>query len=287
MEKSPKISILIANYNNGCYMQETIDSVLAQNYDNWEIVIVDDKSTDNSFDIYGKYKEDPRFRVFFNERNMGTGYTKRRCVEMANGELCGFVDPDDVLIGTDVFDVMVEEHLNHPNSSMVYSGLFRADENLNIIRESPGKMIEAGSSILHTRSWPIRNFMTFKKDKYNMTEGVDMTMRRAVDYDLYYKLEEVGDVVHLDRIQYIQRNNPHSISLNDNAYKAAVWHSYACLQAMKRRGLTDESLMLFPVENKLSEYYKKGYDKATSSKIYRVGKVVASPILLLQKLWKK
>ena len=70
MEKLPLFSVLIANYNNGCYLQDAIDSVLAQNYDNWEIVIVDDKSTDNSFEIYEKYKNDGRFHVFFNEENI-------------------------------------------------------------------------------------------------------------------------------------------------------------------------------------------------------------------------
>lgn len=287
MEQGPLLSVLIANYNNGSYLQEAIDSILAQSYQNWEVVIVDDKSPDNSFEVYDRYKDDGRFRVFYNDENRGVGFTKHRCVEMASGELCGFIDPDDVLVGTDVFDVMVETHLNHPNASMVYSGMYRADEKLNILRESPGKTIESGKSALDTMDWPYHPFLTFKMEKYKMTEGMDATMRRAVDYDLYYKLEEVGEVVHLDCIQYIQRNSPHSISLNDNAYKAAAWHTYACAQAMKRRGLTDESLMLFPFEHKLKEYYLKGYEKATSSKIYKTGKLVAAPLLLLQKLWKK
>lgn len=51
---TPLVSILIANYNNGCYLQEAIDSVFIQNYDNWEIIIVDDKSPDDSYIIYDK-----------------------------------------------------------------------------------------------------------------------------------------------------------------------------------------------------------------------------------------
>lgn len=287
MEQGPLLSVLIANYNNGCYLQEAIDSILAQSYQNWEVVIVDDKSPDNSFEVYDRYKDDGRFRVFYNDENRGVGFTKRRCVEMARGELCGFIDPDDVLVGTDVFDVMVEAHLNHPNASMVYSGMYRADEQLNMLREHPGTTIDSDSSILHARFWPIHHFVTFKKAMYGQTEGIESIMRNAEDYDLYYKLEEVGEIVHLDCIQYIQRNNPHSISLNDNSYKAAAWHTYACVQAMKRRGLRDESLMLFPMDHKLREYYLKGYEKATSSKIYKAGKIIAFPLLLWQKLWKK
>ena len=213
---TPLVSILIANYNNGCYLQEAIDSVFTQNYNNWEIIIVDDKSPDESFVIYDKYKEDYRFYVHFNDVNRGVGYTKRRCVDMAHGDICIFLDPDDVLLGDDVLDVMVKAHIAYPNASMIYSGMYRGDENLNIMRESPGQDIHPSPSALHTRSWPFHPVIAFKKSSYLKTEGIDPFMRNAEDYDLYYKLEEVGEVIHLDLLQYIQRNNPHSISVYDD-----------------------------------------------------------------------
>lgn len=280
-------SILIANYNNGCFLQEAIDSILMQDYDRWEIVIVDDGSTDKSQEIYARYLDDPRFHILVNTRNMGVGYTKRRCVENANGELCGFLDPDDVLVGNNALSIMVEKHLENPEASMIYSGMYRGDEKLQIIRESPGENIEKGSSALEMRSWPYHPFLTFKMSFYRKTEGIDSFMRNAEDYDLYYKLEETGKVIHLDMIQYIQRNHPNSISLNANSYKAAVWHSYACIKAMQRRGIEDESLMLFPVEHALKKAYLQGYEKATSSRVYRLGLFLASPVLFLARLWRR
>lgn len=283
----PLFSVLIANYNNGCYLQETIDSVLAQTYTNWEIIIVDDCSTDNSAELYKKLVADSRIHVYFNDKNRGVGFTKRRCVELAHGEICSFIDPDDVLVGNTVLDLMVEKHQEYPSASMVYSGMYRADENLNILRESPGRSIDKGSSALEMRSWPYRQFLSFKRSAYQKTEGIDPDMKRAVDYDMYYKLEEVGDAVHIEGIHYKQRNNPHSISLNNNSYKAAVWHSYACVNAMIRRGLTDESLMLFPIEHALKREYRKGFEKVSSSRIYRLGKLIVAPLLFVKKLWKK
>lgn len=287
MEEAPLFSVLIANYNNGCYLQEAVDSIQRQSYSNWEIVIVDDCSTDNSAELYKVLANNPKIHVFCNEKNRGAGYTKRRCVELAQGEICGFVDPDDVLVGDDVFDVMVKKHLEYPLASMVYSGMYRGDTTLNIVSTTPGETIDQDSSALETRSWPFHHFVSFKRSAYMKTDGIDPDMKRAVDYDMYYKLEEVGDVVHIDCIQYIQRNNPHSISLNSNSYKAAVWHSYACVRAMTRRGKTDESLMLFPVEHALKKAYYNGYEKAVSSKIYRLGRLLASPALWLAKLWKR
>ena len=115
------VSVLIANYNNGCFLQTAIDSVYSQDYSFWEIIIVDDKSTDESFSVYEKYSKDERIRVFYNESNRGVGFTKRRCVDNARGDICCFLDPDDVLVGNDVLSIMAKEHNDHPEVSMVYS----------------------------------------------------------------------------------------------------------------------------------------------------------------------
>lgn len=287
MEDHPLFSVLIANYNNGCYLQEAIDSVMAQSYTNWEIIIVDDKSTDNSFEIYSKYKDNPRFHIFYNDENNGVGFTKRRCVEEANGEICGFLDPDDTFNGVDVFDVMVQEHLDNPDASMVYSNMYKTDSGLNVLSEWYGKDIAKDGSALESKGWPFSHFVSFKKDSYDKTDGVDAFMLRAIDYDLYYKLEEVGSTIHVNRFFYNYRNTPNSISLNDNQKKAHCWHVYACVQAMKRRSLRDESLMLFPLESDFIDSLREGYKNCCNTKTYRIGKLVSSPIHLIRKFFHK
>ena len=79
-------SVLIANYNNGQYLQDALNSVFNQTYSNWEIIIVDDCSTDNSHELYNNYVDDSRIHIYYNNRNYGCGYTKRRCVELAHGD---------------------------------------------------------------------------------------------------------------------------------------------------------------------------------------------------------
>lgn len=287
MDRNPLFSVIIANYNNGCYLQDAIDSLLAQNYDKWEAIIIDDASPDNSKEIYDKYKDDPRFHIAFNEKNKGYSYSVNRGVELAQGEICARLDPDDVLVGKDVITTHVQKHLEMPEVTMVYSGQYRADEHLNIFKEMPGLDVPEGSSLLEMSTWPVHHLVSFKRKAFLAVGGMDVLMRRAEDYDLYYKLEEAGKIYHLDATQYIQRQNPHSASLGDNAYKASAWQTYACVEAMRRRGLTDESLMLFPIEAANRNAFHKGYEKATHSRIYRVGKVIATPFLWLQKLLKR
>ena len=280
---APLFSVLIANYNNGRYLMDAIKSIQEQTYDHWEIIIVDDGSTDNSDQIYGALSGDPRINVFRNEKNQGVGYTKRRCVALAQGDICGFLDPDDLLAAEDALQLMVQAHQDHPNASMVDSGYIITDENLVVIAERMGIPLQ-GKSLLEACSWPFRPFISFKKEKYDLTAGIDPLLRLAEDYDLFYKLEEVGDTAHVDKLLYLYRQHTNSISLNDGAYKARAWHTYACVEAMKRRGLTDEKLMLFPIEDAMRREYKKASEHMKGTKTYRVGEAVLRPLKWVRRL---
>lgn len=74
----PLFSVLIANYNNGNYISECLESVLKQTYQNFEIIIVDDASTDTSLNIIQKYiDQDNRIKIYNNDKNYGAGYSKK------------------------------------------------------------------------------------------------------------------------------------------------------------------------------------------------------------------
>lgn len=236
--KEPLFSVLIASYNNGRYLQEAINSVLAQTYMNWEIVLIDDKSTDNSFDIYERYKDDHRFRIYYNEKNMGCGYTKHRCAELAKGELCGFLDPDDKL-SSDALEIMVRAHQEHPNCSLAYSTLFLWDDasGLTKVLEDVGAM-ENGEDFLISSKKIVSHFAVFKKLCYEKTIGIDKTLFSAVDFDLYIKLEEVGDLCFTNKpLYYYRLGNVNSISIGSRELKNKAFSNRvnASLNAFVRR----------------------------------------------------
>ena len=89
-------SILVANYNNGHFFQDCYQSILSQTYTNWEVIIVDDCSTDESVSVIKQIiGVDDRFKLIENTKNYGCGYTKNKCVQNAKGDILGFLDPDD------------------------------------------------------------------------------------------------------------------------------------------------------------------------------------------------
>ncbi len=89
------VSIIMPTYNCGRFIDESIRSVLAQTYKDWELIIVDDCSTDNTAEIVGQYT-DPRIRYMRNERNMGAALTRNRALREAKGRYIAFLDSDDL-----------------------------------------------------------------------------------------------------------------------------------------------------------------------------------------------
>lgn len=91
------ISIITPIYNSESYVKSTIDSVLLQSYKDWEMIIIDDHSSDNTYQVAINYaKSDKRIRVYQNTRNNGAAITRNRAVEIAEGKYIAFLDGDDL-----------------------------------------------------------------------------------------------------------------------------------------------------------------------------------------------
>ena len=101
------LSTIVSNYNNSQYIEECINSILSQSYSDFEIIFVDDCSTDNSLDIINKFAEkDKRIRIISLPENHGAGYARNVGLENAKGEWISFVDSDDFIF-PDFFKILV------------------------------------------------------------------------------------------------------------------------------------------------------------------------------------
>ena len=135
MTNQPLFSVLIANYNNGKYLMDAVESVRQQTYTNWEIILVDDGSTDNSHELYKELEQDERIHIFENDQNRGCGYTKNRCVAEAKGDWCAFLDPDD-MIRKDALEIMADAISVNPQHGVFYSHMYVCDENMNVVYDN-------------------------------------------------------------------------------------------------------------------------------------------------------
>ncbi|MBB4804747.1 glycosyltransferase involved in cell wall biosynthesis [Chryseobacterium defluvii] len=207
---TPFFSVLMANFNRSDFIEEAIQSVLDQSYKNFELLIWDDSSSDDSIKIIKNFS-DNRIRLFQNQSNKGAGFTKAQLAKNASGKISGFFDSDDVL-DQSALEKMVQMHQLNPDAVLIYSNHFVCDEALKIIKEGSSRKILKGEN--HLTYFGISHFASYKTANYFLTEGIDETLTKAVDQDLYYKLEETGPSVFFNECLYYYRHNFSSISLN-------------------------------------------------------------------------
>ncbi len=90
------VSIIMPSYNTEAYIADSIRSVLAQSYQNWELIIVDDCSKDDTDTVVSAFLSDPRIRFFKNEKNSGAAVSRNRALREAKGRWIAFLDSDDL-----------------------------------------------------------------------------------------------------------------------------------------------------------------------------------------------
>lgn len=232
---TPKISILIANYNNGHFFKDCYDSLIAQTCNDFEVIILDDCSSDDSFATIQKIIEnDSRFKLYKNETNKQVGFTKRRLVELANFEICGFLDPDDAL-KPKAIEIMLNNHHNSPNTGLIYSNFMLCNENLKELSVHYTQQInDLAITDFYNYGGEISHFATFKKSIYKKTLGINPYYKIAEDIDLYLKFVETAPSLHVNEILYLYRIHNDGISFNKD--KAVFWHWVAIINAAERRG---------------------------------------------------
>lgn len=232
-------SILIAHYNNWDYFRECYQSILNQTYQDYEIIIVDDCSTDDSYaKLVELAKQNDKIKLFQNPENKKVGFTKCRCVEEASGEICGFLDPDDKITETALQEV-VEAYQADSNIIATYSKIKLIDSNSKEIGDFKlTRKIKNNQKTFFNINFEVAHFFTFKKKKYNQTEGINPSLTSAVDQDLYMKLYEKGEFYLINSFQYLYRLHDKGVS-QDKSKKRKLNQNWNQVLAdtCKRRGI--------------------------------------------------
>lgn len=210
--KSPLVSVIMNCYNGETYLREAIDSIYAQTYQNWEIIFLDNASTDDSANIAKSY--DKKIKYFNTERNLILGKARVLAVNEAKGEYLTFLDCDDVW-NRDKLEKQVE--IVDDKLGIIYS---RSD-----VISGDGKIL---GTIPRKIGFPIfgevfgelakENFIPFvsalvPKDKYYAVGGFSEKYKTAVDYDLFLKLSNSYRVEFIDEILCKYRQHSNNLSL--------------------------------------------------------------------------
>ena len=205
-----KISIVTASYNYQDYIKETIQSVLDQTYKDWEFIIVDDCSTDNSVEVIKSYKDD-RIKLFVNEKNLGLKETLKFGIKQASGDWVAILESDDIL-KQDYLEKKYEVIKRNPNVAVIFNDVeLFGDENR--VKNTTPTIIET-SNLLQNKIYPCNIFddlvdfnrvLTFSAVMLNRQKFLECNLNTPMDklfdwwlflhlarkYDFYYIPEKL------------------------------------------------------------------------------------------------
>ena len=256
--KIPSCSIVIAEYNNGKYFSDLYNSLIAQDIEDFEVVIVDDCSTDNTISLMEQMiSKDDRFKLFRHSVNQGTGAAFNTALKHASGEIIIMLGAEDALC-PQALTIITDAHKQNAHASLINFSLYHCDENLKI----------TGKSKFHERAeekeyfyWISKGVDTFKRSCYLKTEGFDVQLRSAVDQDICFKLEEAGEVLFIDEPVYLYRKNSKGISQDGNYFPSNLNYFTGVFNTFERRkqnGFKNISQSKF-LETKVEHIYWRAF----------------------------
>jgi glycosyltransferase involved in cell wall biosynthesis len=232
---SLKFSILTATHNCFYFVADCIRSVISQRYDNWEMIIVDDCSTDKTFNKVSQLAAtDTRIKAIRNKKRLYCGANYKKILSMASGDICGVLDGDDMLSPVSV-KMLVQYYLDNPEIDFIWTNHVWFNKNMTRhkkgISSTPkrGSIYKSEDGLKHVYShW--RTFRTKLRDRGTLFND---KLRCAVDKDLGYTLEELGRGAYLNEPVYHYRYHPLNMSHGSN--QKQTWREIRKLHKNKKR----------------------------------------------------
>jgi glycosyltransferase involved in cell wall biosynthesis len=185
----PTVSAIMPAYNVESYVGYAIDSVLAQTYEDWELIIVDDGSNDNTPQVLTEYqKKDTRIKVIF-MRHGGRGKARNKCLEHVTGKYVAICDADDISLPTR-FEKQVDFLERNPEYGVVScSKVYCFDDNGNTFELISADSTSTIRRMLDKNKMPLINpSVMIRNDLFKRFGGFDETLLRAQDYGFFKKI---------------------------------------------------------------------------------------------------
>lgn len=145
MKDNGLVSVVMPSYNTAKYIGESIESVINQTYPNWELIIVDDCSTDNTDSVVQGYLSDSRIRFLKNEKNSGAAISRNYALREAKGKWIAFLDSDDVWLPEKLetqITFMLEKNCSFSYTN--YEEIDEASNSLGVMVTGPKRITQAG-----------------------------------------------------------------------------------------------------------------------------------------------
>lgn len=208
---NPKVSVVIATYNRAHFIRAAIDSVLAQTFSDYEIVVVDDGSTDTTQEVVKSYGNKVRY---YYQRNQGKATAQNYAVAQAKGEYIALLDDDDVWFPNKL-EIQMKVLEQDPDLGFVCSESQLTDEKGQLIRHWQKKQTSKETfESLYEENFIQHSTVVVRKRFLDMVGGLDTALKTTEDYDLWLRLAKVCKFKYIPMPLVEYRQHPASKHLN-------------------------------------------------------------------------
>jgi glycosyltransferase involved in cell wall biosynthesis len=233
----PKISIVLPNYNYARYLDERIQSLLAQTYKDFELIILDDASTDNSLEVIEKYTADSRVKTKFFTENSGLPYKRwNDGADMAQGEYLLFAGADDSCHPT-LLERLVEKLDNHPNVGLAFCQSWQINsegKRLGLMKSWTNKLdkerwsqdfVDSGKNeiqyLLFQNTIPNASAVLMRRQIFIEAGKFDTQLRLSADWLLWVNMLMISDIAFVaEPLNYFRR---HENTVSSKAVKGTLY----------------------------------------------------------------
>ena len=244
------VSIIMPSYNTANYIEASIESVRHQTYENWELIIVDDCSTDNTDEIVKPLLSDARIRYLKNEKNSGAAISRNRALREAKGKWIAFLDSDDLWLPEKLEEqVAFMEQNGYHFSYTNYEEIDMAGEKTGVRVTGPKKITKTG---MFNYCWPGCLTVMYDAETVGLIQIADI--KKNNDYAMWLKVCRKADCDLLDEC-LAQYRKGRAGSVSTHGIRTMIgWH-FKLFREAERIGIVLSAVNT--VRNMVFGFYKK------------------------------
>ena len=253
----PKVSILVPTYNYAHYIGEAIESALNQTYRDFELIIIDDQSKDNTDEVVEKYLSDPRVKYIKNKKNLGLAANFNEALKYANGEYIKYLLADDVFHPA-LLEKMVPIMDMYPNVTLVTSkrdmfGSKSKSSDLPLLYLQEGKTVIYASLKEKAGNWIGEpTTVMFRKSALHIG-NFNTSYTCLVDWEMWLRLLTVGDCYIIpETLSYFRVHDKQASKLIMNDYKY-TFEDYAFYRSVKSENALELDLSKLDIDRMIKK----------------------------------
>jgi len=211
----PKISINLCCYNSEKFLYETLNSIIKQTYQNWELIIINDGSSDSTESIINDYIKRGFPITYYFQKNKGVGFSRNIALKVSKGEYVAFIDHDDIWM-PDYLNKQILFLENNPEIDFIYTNFFMLNQQTGRMQLAHKKSQPSGyvfERFLHRYPIGILTVVIRKKVIDKLDSFFDVKLKLAEEYDVFMRILHDCKASYLDEPLAIYRIHSNMLSL--------------------------------------------------------------------------